>query len=112
WKRWLEVRATHMLSARFRHAAELAGIAMPDGTLGIIATGALDRPLLRSIIQNIPEGTWEMVCHPGYDDAKLGAVHTRLRASRAQELQLLTAVETRNLLEENRIQLISYHDLV
>lgn len=112
WKRWFEVRATHMLSASFRRAAEQAGIATPDGTLGIIATGALDRPLLRSILQNIPEGTWEMVCHPGYDDAQLGAVRTRLRASRALELQLLTTVETRNLLEENKIQLISYHDLV
>jgi hypothetical protein len=29
--------------------------------------------------------TWEFVCHPGYPDAHLDQVHTRLRDSRATE---------------------------
>ena len=43
----------------------------PDGTLGIVVTGALDEKLFRAIAAIIPEGTWEFVCHPGYNDEDL-----------------------------------------
>jgi predicted glycoside hydrolase/deacetylase ChbG (UPF0249 family) len=59
----------------------------------------------------IPEGTWEFVCHPGYNDEELGLVRTRLRESRARELALLTSPEARQILDEHKVQLISYHDL-
>jgi predicted glycoside hydrolase/deacetylase ChbG (UPF0249 family) len=84
----------------------------PDGTLGIVATGALDLQLFRFMIENLPDGTWEFVCHPGYNDAELQSMRTRLRASREQELQILTSPATRELLAGNGIELISYHDLV
>ncbi len=112
WKRWIKVRALHGLAGKFRQAVREAGMITPDGTFGIVATGALDERLFRFMIENLPEGTWEFVCHPGYNDAELQSVRTRLRESRVRELRLLTSTATRDLLASSGIQLISYGDLV
>jgi chitin disaccharide deacetylase len=59
----------------------------------------------------LPEGIWELVCHPGYSDSDLRAVGTRLTQSREIELSALTSVETRKALARHHIELISYADL-
>ena len=112
WNRWIKVRALQSLAGKFRQAVQEAGMITPDGTFGIVATGALDERLFRFMIENLPEGTWEFVCHPGYNDAELQSVRTRLRESRVRELRLLTSTATRDLLASSGIQLISYGDLV
>ena len=112
WKRWIKIRGLHSLAGKFRQAVQEAGMIAPDGTFGIVATGALDERLFRFMIKNLPEGTWEFVCHPGYNDVELQSVRTRLRESREQELRLLTSPATRELLARSGIQLISYRDLV
>src|SRR5208282_1552585 len=99
------------LAGRFRAEVRRAGMATCDGSIGIVTTGFLDQRLLRRMIDSLPEGAWELVCHPGYNDAGLDQVKTRLRESRALELQILTSEETRLLLARNGIALISYHDL-
>ncbi len=53
-----------------------------SGTLGISATGHLNPTTLRTMLNAMPGGTWELVCHPGYNDRDLDAVTTRLRATR------------------------------
>lgn len=111
WKRWIAVKALHSNAANFRRAAKKSGIITPDGTLGVLVTGALDERLFRAAIENIPEGTWEFVCHPGYNDAQLQSSRTRLLASRALELEILTSSSTRDLLDRHGIDLISYRDL-
>ena len=111
WKRWLEVCGLHRFAARFRQSVRQAGLLTPDGTIGIVATGALGQRVLRFILQNLPEGTWELVCHPGYNDAQLQTVHTRLRKSREEELRVLTSPEVRELLLQREIELISYRAL-
>jgi predicted glycoside hydrolase/deacetylase ChbG (UPF0249 family) len=68
--------------------------------------------LFRAIIGCIPEGTWEFVCHPGYQDQELALVNTRLRESREKELAILTSTEARQILADHHIELISYRDLV
>jgi hopanoid biosynthesis associated protein HpnK len=112
WTRHAEVRVLRRLAAKFRDAAKLEGLVTPDGTLGIVVTGSLDEKLFRAIVAIIPEGTWEFVCHPGYNDADLNAVATRLRQSRESELRLLTLPEARQLLSDEGIELVSYHDLI
>ena len=87
------------------------GFATPNGTLGIVVTGSLDETLFREISRTIPEGTWEFVCHPGYLDADLEKAKTRLRQSRETELRVLTLPAARELLSQEGIELISYHDL-
>lgn len=111
WKRFAQVGMLRQLGTRFRQSVEAEGMVTTDGTFGIVGTGALDQGLFAAILEAIPEGTWEFVCHPGYNDAELASVRTRLRASRERELRVLTAPESRVLLEQRNIQLISYRDL-
>jgi chitin disaccharide deacetylase len=112
WTRYAEVRILRGLAGRFRDAANRAGLATPDGTLGIVVTGALDERLFRAIAAVIPEGTWEFVCHPGYNDEDLKRANTRLRESREIELRVLTMPEAREVLSDQGIALISYRELV
>ena len=111
WKRYSEVRALRQLLDKFRAAVQEEQILTTDGTFGIVATGALDLRLFEAIVGCIPEGTWEFVCHPGYNDAELSGIRTRLRKSRVQELQVLTSPEARAVLELHGVELISFRDL-
>jgi hopanoid biosynthesis associated protein HpnK len=111
WKRYAQVRILKNLAAPFRKSVQKAGIRTPDGTLGIVVTGHLDRQLFQGIAENIPEGTWEFVCHPGYVDEDLQSISTRLRESRTAELELLTSPETRQALASRDVELISYREL-
>ncbi|MGA2101796.1 MAG: hypothetical protein ABSG34_11865, partial [Candidatus Sulfotelmatobacter sp.] len=61
--------------------------------------------------RSIPDGTWEFVCHPGYNDADLLAANTRLRASREIELHVLTLPAAREILAREGVELISYREL-
>jgi hopanoid biosynthesis associated protein HpnK len=112
WTRYAEVRVLRALSGKFRQAAEGMRMITPDGTLGVEVTGTLDHTLFRAIGETIPEGIWEFVCHPGYNDADLQRARTRLRESREIELDVLTMPEARELLARQGISLISYRDLV
>jgi chitin disaccharide deacetylase len=112
WTRLAEVRLLRSFAARFREAVDREGFITPDGTLGIEVTGALDESLFHAIARSLPEGTWEFVCHPGYNDADLQAARTRLRESRVTELRVLTLPAARHLLEQEGIELTSYRNLV
>lgn len=112
WTRHAEVRILRIFAGRFREAVDRQGFATPDGTLGIEVTGTLDETLFQAIARSIPAGTWEFVCHPGYNDADLGAAKTRLRQSRETELRVLTLPAARELLAKEGVELISYRDLL
>jgi predicted glycoside hydrolase/deacetylase ChbG (UPF0249 family) len=111
WKRYSQVRVLSRLGGTFRKSVAGAGVLTPDGTVGVVSTGAMDDGIFKNIVDNLPEGTWEFVCHPGYNDAELRSVRTRLRESRAEELRLLTSPEAREILARSGVQLISYRDL-
>ena len=112
WTRFAEARILRSFAGKFRAAVDREGFATPDGTLGIEVTGALDETLFCAIAKSIPAGTWEFVCHPGYNDADLQAAHTRLRESRETELRVLTLPGARELLAQEGVELISYRDLI
>ncbi len=112
WTRYAEVQVLRRLGTKFRARIEAQRMVTTDGTFGILGTGALDLELFRAIVGCVPEGTWELVCHPGYNDGDLGQVRTRLRASRQRELEVLMSPEARRIVEERGIQLISYRDLI
>jgi len=111
WTRVAEVRVLSRFAGNFREAVDREGFKTPDGTLGIEVTGTLDETLFQAIARRIPEGTWEFVCHPGYNDADLKAAKTRLRESRETELQVLTLPTARDLLAADGVELISYREL-
>ncbi len=111
WLRSAGVSCFSVFAAAFRKAVQQEGMVSTDGTVGIVATGKLDLNLLLSTLEALPEGTWELVCHPGYSDADLKAAGTRLMKSREVELEALTSPEVRSLIARRGIQLISYADL-
>jgi hopanoid biosynthesis associated protein HpnK len=114
WKRYGQVRMLHTFSGQFLQRTKRAGLLTPDGVIGVIETGSVESSgyssLLRSTLASLPEGTWELVCHPGYNDADLRAARTRLLDSREEERRLLTSAELRQFLEEQKIRVISYRD--
>jgi predicted glycoside hydrolase/deacetylase ChbG (UPF0249 family) len=134
WKRYGQVRMLHTFSRQFRQQTKRAGVLTPDGVVGVIETGSLESSgkssarssgksseknsgesygyssLLHQTLASLPEGTWEFVCHPGYNDADLRAAGTRLLDSREEERRLLTSAELRQFLEEQKIRVISYRE--
>jgi chitin disaccharide deacetylase len=112
WARAAQLCFLGRFAGRFREAVDRDGFVTPDGTLGILVTGALDETLFHAIARNIPQGTWEFVCHPGYNDAALQGAETRLRESRETELRVLTLPAARELLLQEGIELISYRELL
>ena len=112
WTRYAETRLLRAYRREFIKHVAAAGMVTTDGTFGVISTGALDLDLFCAIVDAVPEGTWEFVCHPGYVDEQLGTIRTRLRESRQKELEVLTSNEARQALAERGIELISYADLV
>jgi predicted glycoside hydrolase/deacetylase ChbG (UPF0249 family) len=111
WTRYAEVQVLRRFAGKFHNAVKREGFATPDGTLGIEVTGTLDEKLFHAIASSIPDGTWEFVCHPGYNDADLRSANTRLRESREIELRVLTLGNAREILSKQGIELISYRDL-
>jgi predicted glycoside hydrolase/deacetylase ChbG (UPF0249 family) len=111
WKRYSQTRLLRGMERRFRELVDDAGMITTDGSFGVISTGSLDLDLFRCIVAAIPEGTWEFVCHPGYNDADLAAIRTRLRDSRLRELEILTSSEARDILKKNEVELISFWKL-
>jgi hopanoid biosynthesis associated protein HpnK len=111
WKRLGEVKLLRSFAKSFHKSVREAGMVCPDGALSIAATGALDERLFRLLLENLPHGTWEFVSHPGYNDAELQTLRTRLKQSRAQELSILTSAVARDLITNSEIELISYRDL-
>jgi hopanoid biosynthesis associated protein HpnK len=112
WSRYAEVQILSRFAGKFREAVNREGFATPDGTLGIVVTGSLDQALFHAIVRSIPPGTWEFVCHPGYNDKDLQVAETRLRASRETELRVLTLPAAREVLLQEGIELISYRELL
>ncbi len=111
WKRFLELGVLRSFSESFRRSVAQFGLSTPDGSFGVVSTGALDLDLFVAIVDSIPTGTWEFVCHPGYNDLDLARVRTRLRDSREKELEVLTSPAARAALDRRGIQLISYREL-
>ena len=112
WTRWAEMRVLGAFAGKFRKAVQREGFVTPDGILGIEVTGTLDETLFAAIATSVPEGTWELVCHPGYNDSDLQSAHTRLRESREVELDVLTSPRAREILARQEVELISYRDLL
>ncbi len=95
-KRNLQLRLLGLLQHRFGAQQQIRSglLRTTAGTLGIAATGRLDAAALHQILAALPEhgGTYELVCHPGYNDRDLDAIPTRLRQARDLERRALLAV--------------------
>ena len=106
WVRRVQVGLLRWLESTFLRIVAEEGFVTTCGSIGVLATGTLDSASLTSLLAAMPEGTFELVSHPGYNDADLAKAHTRLMASRETERE---ALET--LKRFAAVELISYADL-
>ena len=114
FKRRLQIRILNQFRPAFeRHAPIRSGnIVTTQGTLGVSATGNLNQATLTEIMNTIPlEGSFELVCHPGYNDADLARVATRLRNHREIEMEALLTVIPAVMAKPNSPELIHYGKL-
>jgi chitin disaccharide deacetylase len=112
--RRLAVRLTGCLRPRFEAHAQIRDgrVLTTDGTVAISATGQLDSATLAEILRALPSsGTYELCCHPGYNDAELDRVATRLRAHRDIEREAMFSEIPRALARADVPSLVHYGDI-
>jgi len=107
-KQGVQARGLKLLARDAREQADRAGISTADYFCGIAQTGELTRAGVEQFVKSLPDGTTELMCHPGYADAALRKTATRLQDSRQTELQILTDTGIRNLVASLGIRLIDY----
>ena len=106
WLRLAQAAAAHSFEPIVRRIIDDEGFVTTDGTIAIAGTGILDAAMLRTLLGQMPAGRWELVTHPGYNDADLARVRTRLRASREVERAALLTLK-----DIPTIEPISFADL-
>lgn len=101
-----QVLLLHTMEKTFRRIVAEEGFTTTDGSIGVLATGTLDANTLSSLLRAMPDGTFELVTHPGYNDTDLARAGTRLLASRETEFAAL-----RNASFPSDIELIHFGQL-
>ena len=107
-KQGVQARGLKLLARDAREQAQRAGLATADYFCGIAQTGELTKTGVLRLLQILPEGTTELMSHPGYADEQLQKSATRLQHSRQTEIQILTDTQIRNLVASQGIRLIDY----
>jgi hopanoid biosynthesis associated protein HpnK len=108
-KQGVQARGLKLLARDAHKLADKAGIESADYFCGIAQTGVLTREGVLNLLESLPEGTTELMCHPGYLDEDLAASDTRLQNSRAAELEILTDITVRKSVASHGIRLINYN---
>ncbi|MBZ5527828.1 MAG: ChbG/HpnK family deacetylase [Acidobacteriia bacterium] len=108
----LQGRFLKLLTMNAAALARGAGIASPGHFCGITQTGLLTEEGVATLLHNLPEGTTELMTHPGEADEELHRGATRLRQSRHTELFILTSPAIRNLVASQGIRLLHYGSVV
>ncbi len=107
-KQGVQARGLKLLARDAREQADRAGVSTADYFCGIAQTGELTKEGVARLLRSLPEGTTELMCHPGYADEALRKTATRLQGSREKEVEILTDTEIRNLVASQGIRLIDY----
>ncbi len=110
-KQSVKSRALNLMTRNSRALLRQAGLHFPMHFFGITQTGFLDPPELAALLRRIPEGTSELMCHPGCAGRDMDPKLTRLRAERQRELEALTRPEILELVSRLGIELIDYRGL-
>jgi predicted glycoside hydrolase/deacetylase ChbG (UPF0249 family) len=110
-KQGVQARGLKLLARDAREMAEHAGVETADYFCGIAQTGVLSKKGVQQLLEKLPEGTTELMCHPGYADADLENSATRLQQSRQTELEILTDKSIRKIVADLGIRLINYEEI-
>lgn len=96
---------------RFKEQLRVAGLVCPGAFLGLAHTGFLDTQSLIALLALVPNGTTELMCHPGYAIAQMESLRGQLSRERETELVALTAPEVKEVLGSLGIRLSNFCDL-
>ncbi|HSC46368.1 MAG TPA: ChbG/HpnK family deacetylase [Candidatus Acidoferrum sp.] len=110
-KQGVQARGLKLLARDARALAERSGISTADYFCGIAQTGILTKAGVAKLLKSLPQGTTELMCHPGYVDDDLRNSGTRLRESRQVELEILTDKDIRKSIADLGIRLINYAEI-
>jgi predicted glycoside hydrolase/deacetylase ChbG (UPF0249 family) len=104
-------RGMSLMRGHFARVLARHGCRSTDHFSGFSHTGHYDARHLVALVQALPEGSTEFICHPGHCGDDLRAARTRLKDSRQRELNALTDPAVRAALREAGVCLASYRDL-
>ncbi|PWU09879.1 MAG: hypothetical protein C5B51_05415 [Terriglobia bacterium] len=107
----LTSRALGLLRRRFHRVLEQHQCRMTDHFAGFQITGRFGKDALVELLRILPEGSTELMCHPGRCGEALRNARTRLKESREAELEALTAREVKDAIRGNGIELVNYRQL-
>jgi hopanoid biosynthesis associated protein HpnK len=105
WVRQLGLNLSCLYTRGWHDSPELR---LPDGMYGFGVGGSLTRAALEQILREIPDGVYELNCHPGEGDVETRARYAHWGYRWDEELEALTAPETRVVLEKEGIVLTSF----
>jgi chitin disaccharide deacetylase len=88
-----------------------ANVRSTDHFLGFRLTGQFTQQNFVVALSNLPHGSTEFMCHPGYLGPDLRQAETRLKQTRQHELEALTSPATKSCIDEQRIVLTNFRDL-
>lgn len=100
--------ALRVMRRRFHSVLGKHGCRTTDHFAGFQITGRFRTAELARLMDEIPEGTTEFMCHPGRCSEALRGAATRLKESRERELEALVSDEVRQAIERNGIELVNY----
>jgi predicted glycoside hydrolase/deacetylase ChbG (UPF0249 family) len=107
----LTSRALGLLRPRFQGVLARHGCKTTGHFAGFQITGRFRTAELVDLIGALPEGSTELMCHPGRCGEALRNARTRLKESRERELEALVSREVREAVERNGIELVNYRGL-
>ena len=105
-------KSFQIVRGKFEQSLHKHGCRSTDFFAGFALTGAFTPQDLIALIEDLPEGSTEFMCHPGHHTEELDAANTRLKSSRARELAALTAPEVRDALRDRGVTLARYGQLL
>lgn len=103
--------AVRAVTPWFRSLARRYGLRTPDHFLGLAMTGRLSAAVLSRLIDALPDGTTEIMLHPGVCDRDLEKTGSRLQQQRQLEMEALLASETREAVKRSGARLITYREI-
>lgn len=85
-------------------------IKVPDGLLGLDVVGKLSPRTLKNLLSILPDGSWELMCHPAEIDEDLTRLSS-LTNGRQEDLSGLIDTEVQQEVENSGIELISFKEI-
>lgn len=110
--RELTGRCLNLFASGFERRMVAWGMQLPDFFTGFGLTGRWTPPSLDATLQRLSAGVTELMCHPGYYDAELEALPTRLKRERQVEIDIFGDRAWKLRLRELNIVLTRFRDLL